>query len=177
MNISTGWREQYDRMQRSYEHLVAVSRGEHPDALSSDTAHDVLYHFFQDAYHLKDWIAATMPAIRGQIEERIKDSKPLCLCADLCNGTKHLRLDPRRKLRTGDHATAFTAQDVTVRPAAAGSGQPPRPALHAWHFTSQRETRDALTLAGEVINEWNSVLHDLGLIQRSTRAPHWTLSV
>jgi hypothetical protein len=118
MSISTGWREQYDRMNRSYERLVAVSQGEHPDARSSDTARDVLYHFFQDAYHLKDWIAATTPAIGGKIEARIKDSTPLRLCADLCNGTKHFRLDPRRKHWTDDPTTAFSAQDVTVRPGA-----------------------------------------------------------
>jgi hypothetical protein len=164
MSISTGWREQYDRMHRSYELLLAVSRGEHPDARSSDSARDALYHFFQDAYHLRDWIATTTPAIGGQIEERIHASKPLCLCADLCNGTKHFRLDLSHKPKTGDHTTAFTAQDVAVRPAAAGSAQPPRPALHAWRFTSKGETRDALTLAGEVIGEWDILLRDLRLL-------------
>jgi hypothetical protein len=164
MSISTGWREQYDRMNRSYERLVAVSQGEHPDARSSDTARDVLYHFFQDAYHLKDWIAATTPAIGGKIEARIKDSTPLRLCADLCNGTKHFRLDPRRKHWTDDPTTAFSAQDVTVRPGAAGTGEPAQHALHAWRFTSQGETRDALTLAGDVVGEWDTLLHDLRLL-------------
>jgi hypothetical protein len=64
----------------------------------------------------------------------------------------------------GDPTTAFTAQDVAIRPAAAGSGQLPPPALHAWRFTSQGEMRDALTLAGEVIGEWDALLHDLGLL-------------
>lgn len=165
MSISTGWREQYDRMHRSYERLAAVTRGEHPDARSSDTARDALYHFFQDAYHLKDWIkATTAPVIGKEIEDRIKDSKPPCLCADLCNGTKHFRLDPERKPKTGDHSTAFTGQDVAVRPATAGTGQPPRPALHAWRFTSRGETGDALTLAGEVVGEWDTLRYNLRLL-------------
>ena len=165
MSISTGWREQYDRMHRSYERLLAVSRGEHPDARSSDTARDALYHFFQDAYHLKDWIkATTAPAIGKQIKKRGKDIKALRLCADLCNGTKHFKLDPERRTNTGDHSTAFTGQDVTVRPGTAGTGQPPQPALHAWRFTSQGVTGDALKLAGEVVGAWDTLLYNLRLL-------------
>lgn len=168
MSISTGWREQYDRMHRSYERLLAVLCGEHPDARSSDTARDALYHFFEDAYHLKDWIKATStPAIGKQIEERIKVSKPLSLCADLCNGIKHFRLDPKHHPKTGDHSTAFTAQDVTVRPAAAGTGLPPQPALHAWRFASQGKTRDAVALAGEIVRAWDTLLHDLRLLPQA----------
>ena len=136
MSISTGWREQYDRMHRSYERLLAVLCGEHPDARSSDTARDALYHFFEDAYHLKDWIKATStPAIGKQIEERIKVSKPLSLCADLCNGIKHFRLDPEAPSQDGRpldciHCARRHGQACSRRNRATPAARPACVALH-----------------------------------------------
>src|SRR5215469_15607924 len=45
----TGWREQYDRMMRAYERLQQP-------VWSSIAYYDDLHHFFQDCWHLKDWI-------------------------------------------------------------------------------------------------------------------------
>ena len=168
MNISSSWREQYDRMHRGLRRLLTISRGE-GTLSSSDEARDALYHFFQDAYHLKDWILNDdAVVIDGKgLEDRISDNEALSLCTDLCNGTKHLRLrgsqGRRRGPRTGDASTAFASQSVVVRPAAAGSGQPPRPALHSWTVQSKGKTHDAVTLAGEVVRAWEDALRAEGL--------------
>jgi hypothetical protein len=153
--ISSGWREQYDRLRRSYERLSAIAGGQ--TAGSSDEARDALFHFFQDAYHLKDWIKNDPAVTTGNVEHHINDTDVLRLCADLCNGTKHFRLKPQ-ETRTGDASTAFTSQSVWVRPAAAGSGLPPDPALHAWRVSSGRQRYEALALADEVVRAWQQWL-------------------
>jgi hypothetical protein len=128
---------------------------------SSDEARDGLFHFFQDAYHLKDWIKNDSTVQTGNVETFVSGEVPLRLCADLCNGTKHLQLT---KARTGDPSTAFTSQSVTVRPAAAGTGEPPRPALHYWGVGSGGQQYDAATLAGEVVRTWKQWLRREGLL-------------
>ena len=124
---------------------------------------------FQDAYHLKDWIE--QDSASGISSQKLKDLfgavDSLALCADLCNRTKHFRLDPNRRQWTGDPLTAFTGQDVTVRGAAAVPGQPGigLSALHGWRVESGgRPPYDAVTLAGDVVQEWDNWLKAEGLI-------------
>src|ERR1039457_811516 len=55
---------------------------------------DMLFAFFQNCWHLKDWIkndAAAPRTLAGPIEELCKQYRPLLLCADIANATKHLR--------------------------------------------------------------------------------------
>lgn len=103
-------------MQRSHRRLRGIASGQL--MASSDEARDPLIHFFQDAYHLEDWIKNESIST-DDVEEFINETGPIRICADLCNGTKHLVL---KRSRTGDNSTGFTTQSVTVRPAAIGSG-------------------------------------------------------
>jgi hypothetical protein len=157
--ILSGWREQYDRMRRSYERLTAIAAGR--TAGSSDEARDALFHFFQDAYHLKDWIKNDPAVMTTDVEGLINNTDVLRLCADLCNGTKHFQLT---RARTGDVSTAFTSQSVSVRPAAAGSGEPPRPALHKWSVSSYGKDYEALALAADVVRAWQQWLQQERLL-------------
>lgn len=100
-------------MQRSFGNLANIAAGR--VSAGSDVARDALFHFFQDAYHLKDWLVndETVALPRRDVESAITElSRELAICADLCNGTKHRIL---RRTRTGDEATAFTGQSVTVQ--------------------------------------------------------------
>jgi len=160
VNISSRWHEQYDRMHKSHRKLRTVSRGE-GTLSSSDEARDALYHFFQDAYHVRDWVQNDQQSRIERIS--IKDSDVLCLCADLCNGTKHLKLKESH-CWTGDTSTTFTSQSVAVRPGAAGSGQPPQPALYWWTVESKGKQYDAVELADQVVRAWDDVLHEHGLL-------------
>jgi hypothetical protein len=164
MTILTGWREQFERLQRSHARLSAIANGR--EFASSDEARDALVRFFQDGWHLKDWIAND-PAANvdsAAVEAHVGNTQVLMLCADVANGTKHLGLDPKYRPRTGDVATALTSQDVTVRPAPAGSRTLPRPALHAWCVTSGGQQYDAVPLAGDVVREWRQWLELKGLL-------------
>src|SRR5271170_1846318 len=134
-------------MQRSYQRLLQASQGTDPTARSSEDVRDALYHFFQDAYHLKDWIgndSSVATTGRRLDVQYIDNSTILQLCADLCNGTKHLGLSPRRTPRTGDLSTGFTSQSVNVYGPTAGSNQSPGHVEHSWEVTSNNVNYDAV---------------------------------
>jgi hypothetical protein len=98
--LNENWRDQYERMKRSYGLLNEIGQ---PTALPQDVvpARDVLYHFCCDAFHLRDWIAATLgtnanqrTTIRGQLDNQVIIPSPeLSACRDIANGSKHLVLD------------------------------------------------------------------------------------
>lgn len=159
--ILSDWQEQYERMRRSKRRLERIATGR--EDAGSDDARDALVHFFQDAYHLKDWIKNDDEVPTDvDPEDAIENSDALRLCADLANGTKHLKL---QRTRTGDLETGFMGQGVTVRPSPVGSGEPGRPPLHSWRVASDGQTHDALQLAQNVIAAWDEWLNGKGLIR------------
>lgn len=102
------WEPQYRRMHRSYERLrraVDEYIDRDPDLHDEDTSRDIVYHFFADAFHLKDHVKNTTgqtDTIRKSVELlfNVRDSPSasvhLAICADIANGFKHLRLDRPR---------------------------------------------------------------------------------
>ena len=157
MTILTGWREQYERMRRSHERLRGIAEGR--ERASSDAARDALFHFFQDAYYLKDWIKNDSTIEMRDVEKWIDNTEPLQLCADLCNGTKHFKLT---RTRTNDTSTAVETQSATVRPSTIGSGRSAEPPLHGWTVQSDSRSRDAIDLSDDVVSAWQSWLRDEG---------------
>jgi hypothetical protein len=98
------WRAQYDRMERGYTRLNKSYQ-------SSTDYEDDIQHYFQDCWHLKDWIKNDInlsQAVRSNIEVEVDDHKSLRIVADLANGSKHLS---RHTNREGAYVTSG---DVTV---------------------------------------------------------------
>jgi hypothetical protein len=60
-----------------------------------------MWSFFQNCWHLKDWIKNDISVpykVRESLEDELKRYPELMACADLANATKHLEL---RNPRTG----------------------------------------------------------------------------
>jgi hypothetical protein len=106
-----GWRVQLQRVERWQRRtLVALDRsgkGEAPE----DPA-DLLYAFFQSAYHLKDWlkndnalntaVADARPGFRREVEAYVANSPALQFCRAIANGSKHVVLnDKQNSIRIG----------------------------------------------------------------------------
>jgi hypothetical protein len=54
---------------------------------------DDVYAFFQNCYHLKDWIKNDQNCSEwSDVEKMINENYDLKICADLCNALKHLTL-------------------------------------------------------------------------------------
>jgi len=139
---------------------VLVKAGPRDWDFGSAQAWDALYHFFQDAFHRKDWIKAERPnGIAPADVEELFDSDPtkseveMRLCADLCNRTKHAEL--KKVIRTGDPQTRFASQSVNVY---VGAG-----AAHTWTIESSNKTYDVATVVGKIVATWDKWLAAKGL--------------
>jgi hypothetical protein len=98
----TSWCVQYQRLQRSF---IKLSQ---PYA-SSVAYDDDLHHFFQDCFHLKDWIKNDLASgVAARIEQEVNAERPLRIVADLANAAKHL---VRHTSREGAYVTS---SNVTV---------------------------------------------------------------
>lgn len=85
--------EQYKRVKRY------LNRLEHQDRDSTEYDDD-LWAFFQNCYHLKDWIKND-PSVRADIASKVEgfvnNNLELRICSDLANRIKHLSLDRVRE--------------------------------------------------------------------------------
>ncbi|SEH02344.1 hypothetical protein SAMN05444920_1262 [Nonomuraea solani] len=177
MPFSEGWRDHYDRMLRSRRRLAEAAG---PSSIGSDEARDHLYHFFQDSYHLKDWLVndpslGFTPAAKQALERHITATRALANCADLCNGTKHLVLNNPRVPGTPAN---LASQSVSVTlgafetvsefgPSVKELATPPADATtaeHLWLVEFDGHYYDAANLADEVVAEWQNLLRVQGLI-------------
>lgn len=84
-----GWGDQLFRMLRFQER-----------ALKSDDEGDILdftIAFFQNCYHLKDWVPIFENIEDAAWQEKwqtfIEQNECIRYCRDICNGTKHLKID------------------------------------------------------------------------------------
>lgn len=148
----SGWQDQYQRMSRAYERGKAFGEGR-GKAQPAEEALDFFFHFFQDGWHLKDWLKNDPESAPMAIDvEAFVDSTPcLALCADLANGSKHLELN---RSRAGDLGTGIKSGAVVYEGEEMTAS-----------FTIEvgGATRDALDLAREVVDAWGQYLRDKGI--------------
>jgi hypothetical protein len=147
--VGDSWVMQYARMQRSFAHM----NGEFS---SMEEYEDAVYHFFQDAWHLKEWLKND-PNISASVKSRIEadlDSQPsLCAAADIANGSKHVELrnsrvgakisEPRVNLYIGEICRVKHERRIEIG--------------------SSGSSITADNLAKNVIKEWNVLLKRYGL--------------
>lgn len=91
--------EQLRRVERWYERFSKINAGQ-PHERDTEFLRDDVYALFQNCYHLKDWIIQDLFENKKTVVERfINDNIYMSVCADVCNGLKHLKLD--REPRSG----------------------------------------------------------------------------
>jgi len=150
MAIQTKYEEQLNRVRRWYERFGKLDEGILHDR-SSNFYQDDVYAFFMNCYHLKDWILNDPAAssIAGKVEEYINSTPELSLCADICNGLKHLVL---RKHRSGEKPE-FGPKKFEV-------GLGTEPATIAVHYTINTDSGpiDAFNLATKCLEAWDKFL-------------------
>ena len=97
MTAQPKYYEQWDRVRRWYDRFREISEGKLHDR-PSDFYQDEVYAFFLNCYHLKDWIKndPTASSLSSKVEDFITNYPDMALCADICNGNKHLVLSNHR---------------------------------------------------------------------------------
>jgi hypothetical protein len=84
------YRVQYERVIRWFERFKTINSGK-MHTTSTENYEDEIHAFFQNCYHLKDWIKNDTSITRLlDVEEYINATVSLQLCADICNALKHL---------------------------------------------------------------------------------------
>lgn len=116
---------------------------------------DDLWSFFQNAWHLKDWIdndETISDEKTKQILKRAHESKILLICADLANRTKHLNLRPKG----GD--ADMTSRNVNIMVGA-------KPSTEYSHIVTLDDGSQmvAQELAEKIVLEWEEIMRDEGL--------------
>lgn len=83
----SGWQGHYRRTRRWLDRLLEVANDW--DAYSMDEQIDFVLVFFQNCYHLRDYLLREQAVERRALDELMRRSRPLRICRDLANGSKH----------------------------------------------------------------------------------------
>ena len=162
------WKEQYERMLRGFRKIeefyyttysrndfygqeIFEGRGSYPDI------HDTVVHFFQDCFHLRDWIKNASPLSKNDKDDiynaflRSSTFVGLPICRDVANASKHLVLDKTfsvdRNMMISSTGTAHVAQsdvDFSLR--------------FNIEMPNSNNVIDVLELAHSCVNEWDKIL-------------------
>jgi len=160
------YEEQFDRVKRYYGRFEEINAGRIHDQDSEEYRDDV-HAFFQNCFHLKDWIKNddSLPDIvRSAVEAYVNGNYDLNLCGDICNGAKHLKLD--KKIRTGKQPQ-LTKTEVSLHMGGSlGFGPVSSAPLSAIETTiiirytieTAQGSIDAFDLATRCIDAWKTFL-------------------
>jgi hypothetical protein len=146
------WEEQWKRVHRGYAEISETHASRVHDR-DSEGYHDGLYHFFQDCYHLKDWLKhdPATASIASDVETVISASTPLSIAGDIAIRAKHLKL---KSTRTGDLNTKVGRRDFKL---GLGTGQDTTIAID-YEIESGGKTYDAFSVATGCLEAWTSYL-------------------
>ncbi|MBI5674920.1 MAG: hypothetical protein HZC48_03675 [Nitrospirae bacterium] len=133
---------------------------------------DDILGFFQNCWHLKDWIKndpALPNKVRDNIEREVKNYNSLMICADLTNRSKHSELT--RKIRKDAKITKMVI--IAHVPALAICLNPYPKQLepqekgyfeHPFYIeTSDGSKLDGLSIAIQAVDDWEKILSKFAL--------------
>jgi hypothetical protein len=126
---------------------------------------DALYAYFQNCWHLKDWIKnddatpATLKTAVQRVDNEQHRIDSLMLSADIANGSKHLKLT--RSIRRG----AKTEAEIMVRVFDSVSESTQSNASVGFRYQiveSNGNSHDALDLARRALADWENLIASNG---------------
>ena len=141
--------EQLHRMERALNNLDRIYSGS-SGAIPAEDCRDTVLSFFQNCYHLKDWLIndASGTFRKDAVENFVNVSRELRLCADLCNGSKHLKLT---KPPRSNENPRLGAQSVTVDLGAERN-------MYSFAVDTTSGQIDALVLARQCCGLWRGFI-------------------
>ncbi len=157
------WNKQYQRMMRYYRHFENIGSG--TVQIGRLDAEDIAISFFQNCHHLKEWLLKDSSSGKfvPDIEENINSSRHLSLCADIANGSKHLKLNRNQRSKVVQKVQRLNYHHVLeIR----SDSEEVKHSLKSitWTVVTDKENIDGFRLATDCINDWRTYLKDKGLI-------------
>ena len=89
--MTGGWEAQLSRVKRWYDRASA--------ATDQTDIHDFLYAFFENAFHLRDWLIDTGAVSGKDLQAFFDSNEEMRLCRDLANSHKHYSLSSKPSQR------------------------------------------------------------------------------
>jgi hypothetical protein len=143
--------DQWRRVQRWLERIEATPK-------SSTEYDDFIWAFFQNCWHLKDWIKndqGLSSHFRRGVERLALSERSLRVCADLANGTKHFEL---QKPKDGPGARHSHRVLRVV------AGDSSKTEIDYFLVLGDGSQVNALTIAREAVEAWRRLLTAEGLL-------------
>lgn len=147
--------DKVDNMMRAYTRLKKINTN-NGNSISNTEARDATEEFFNQCYHLKDWLKKDTSLPPTKIEDFISSSKSLSLACDLCNSFKHAGLD--NPPRSGKHLERINTH-VNFDLGSSGFIASARAEV-----TFDGEGVDTFVLATNCIKDWNLFFRENGVI-------------
>lgn len=147
-----GWIGQYVRMRRWLDRLKNLLNNRGHD-YTTDLFVDYFLAFFQNCYHLRDYLQNTNVVSKNELDKLFENSVKLKACRDICNGTKHFSIS---KPSIDADFSIFRAYDYFNE----------YPNNEQWKVLVYDTTYDIVELARDCANEWTNFLLEQKLIER-----------
>lgn len=146
--------EQFKTMERWYKRLQLIYDKVPKDMGDLEDRDDVL-SFFQNCYHLKDWVKNDDGCCitESEIEDFVNSSEYLTICGGICAGSKHLKIsDPRFDENTKINRSFYLESSDVKSP------------INKRTFVVVVEDKnyDALKLADRCMEEWRNFFKEKG---------------
>ena len=113
------YKEQIARVERYYDRFKQINDGTDERKPSTAEFEDDVFAFFVNCYHIRDWLINDLEYrahTQRQVDNYINVTMPLAICADICNGMKHLtrNRDPRSSVQPEFAGTVAGATGVRL---------------------------------------------------------------
>ena len=147
--------DHWEKVKRQYSKVKEIQQGTMGE--DSDNFKDQISHFFQDCFHLKDWIKKDEPRLKQKVEDlfdKTNGIESFKICADFANREKHAEAVIRTRI---DSNTSIKTQSVKV---AIGS---PVVSYYSWQIMAGGNYYDVFKLAKDCMREWQKFIQSEGL--------------
>lgn len=144
--------EQYYRTKRWHSQLNNIRKVNDPE--DPDIQIDIIYAFFMNCFHLKDWLIGS-GIDKNEVYNFMNQHTELLICRDLCNAAKHLYL-------TKSSTENVFGNGATIHK----SYNPYSDSLKNYNFivNSDNETFEVFELADKCLKLWKGFLEDNKLL-------------
>jgi hypothetical protein len=129
--------------------------------LSPVMAFDYIYAFFQNCYHLRDWLKNSAAVSEEALRHFMSGNVEMGICRDIANGTKHLRI----------HSPSIDANPSIGREYHPPGWPGKRPGTTESYFilieqagAGQEVRYDLVDLADRCVTHWTAFLKQEGLL-------------
>ena len=155
-----GWVTQFHRTCRWYKKLKEYQEKAKDIGLPGE-AEDCIYAFFQNCFHLKEWIEKSDAISKKDLDSFVASHRELGICRDICNGTKHMIID---RHSIDPNFSTYREYDYLWGPIIAGQ----KSGTATFRILAAGTKYDMFDLADKCMGHWKQFLSQHKLLSSAT---------